>query len=69
MHTRVVSRLIPPDLIELPPLLTVRDVCRLLAVRDRSVRRWISGGRLRCVRAGGRVRVFRRDLAAFLEAK
>ena len=69
MTARFTSRLVPPDLAELPPLLTVRDLCRLLAVRDRSVRRWISGGRLRCVRAGGRVRVFRRDLAAFLGAK
>lgn len=54
------------DLGELPPLLSVGDVRRLLGVHDRSVRRWVAEERLRVVRAGGRVRIPRSELLKFL---
>ena len=54
------------DLGDLPSLLTIAEVRRLLGVHDRSVRRWIAEQRLRAVRAGGRLRILRGELVRFL---
>ncbi|MBL8752684.1 MAG: helix-turn-helix domain-containing protein [Planctomycetes bacterium] len=57
---------LPADFADLPRVLTVGAVCDFLDVRERSVRRWIADGVLRCIRAGRRVRVLRSDLASFV---
>ncbi len=51
-------------------LMTIRDVCDLLQVTDRTVRKWMSNGRLPApVRLGRIVRFRRADIEALLEKK
>jgi acetyl-CoA/propionyl-CoA carboxylase, biotin carboxylase, biotin carboxyl carrier protein len=48
-------------------VLTPREVAERLGVTVRTVQRWVSGGRLAASRVGGRMRVSRSSLDAFLE--
>ena len=50
------------------PLLTVRDVARLLRVSDKTVRRLVTAGRLHCVRVGRVLRFLPADLFRYVEA-
>lgn len=50
-----------------PDLLTVGEVAERLRLNHHSVRRHIRNGRLKAVRVGGRVRIRREDLEAFME--
>ncbi len=45
--------------------MTVRDLARYLKVHERTVRRWIHGGKLRALRIGGEYRL---SLTALREA-
>jgi excisionase family DNA binding protein len=45
---------------------TIEEVAELLKVNKRTVRRWISSGRLTAYRFGSLLRVADRDLRAFL---
>lgn len=60
------------DVQHIPPYLTIRNVAALLAVSCKTVRRYLSSGRLRGIKlsAGrnGAVRVCREELHAFLAA-
>lgn len=47
-------------------LLRISDVARLCGVSERTVRRWIDGGRLVARRLGSQWRIHPRDYAGFL---
>ena len=47
-------------------LLRIPDIARLCGVSDKTVRRWIDGGRLVARRLGGQWRIHPRDYATFL---
>lgn len=51
--------------------LTIRDVCRLLGVNERTVRRWIQGGELPAVELGQRAgyRIAASDFDRFIAAR
>jgi acetyl-CoA/propionyl-CoA carboxylase, biotin carboxylase, biotin carboxyl carrier protein len=49
-------------------VLTPREVAERLGVTVRTVQRWVTGGRLPATRVGGRMRVTRASLAAFLDS-
>ena len=53
---------------ELPPLLTIRQVAAYLSISQRTVRRLVARGRLRCVRLGRMLRFQPADLFRFVEA-
>ncbi len=48
------------------PLLSIRDVCRLLSVGRQSVSRWAKAGELRSFKLGGSVRFRPADIAQFI---
>ena len=48
-------------------LLTVEEVARLYRVHEMTVRRYIRRGRLRAVKAGGRIRVPSEEVVRFLQ--
>ena len=50
-------------------LLPLSEVCRLLSVHERTVRRWIRSGTLRAVRLPGGWRVAEADLRQFLDRR
>lgn len=50
------------------PLLTVRDVARLLRVSDKTVRRLVAGRKLRSIRVGRVLRFLPADLFRYVEA-
>ena len=50
-------------------LLPLSEVCRLLSVHERTVRRWIRGGDLRAYRLPGGWRVAEADLRHFLDRR
>lgn len=54
------------DLPESNPLLSLREICRLLGVSLRTVYRWIKSGQLPAMKVGGRWKCFRQDLAEYL---
>lgn len=62
---------VPSDLAPALPgrLLALARVCELLAVGERTVRRWIAAGALRAHRMPGGWRIAEDDLACFLEAR
>ncbi len=47
-------------------LLTVKDAAKLLQVHPMTVYGWVRGGRLPCLRAGGRIRFRRESLFRWL---
>jgi excisionase family DNA binding protein len=49
------------------PLLTVSEAARLLAVSDKTIRRWITAGRLPAVRLGRLVRISSKSLNEFIQ--
>ena len=50
-------------------LLPLSEVCRLLSVHERTVRRWIRRGDLRAVRLPGGWRVAEADLRRFIDRR
>jgi excisionase family DNA binding protein len=46
---------------------SVQELAEMLRVHERTIYRWIAGGRLRAYRAGAKWRVSEIDLKAFLE--
>lgn len=52
-----------------PELLTPAEVAALLRVTRRTVYQWITDGRLPALRAGGRWRIRREDIEAFLHRR
>ncbi len=50
-------------------LLTVSEVAERLRLHEMTVRRHIKSGRLRAIRAGGRIRIGEDELLAFLSAR
>lgn len=55
-------RCFPPE----DDLLSVAEIAILFKVTDRTVRRWISDGKLKALRVGARVRVRKSDLHEFI---
>lgn len=49
--------------------LSVAEVCALLRVTSKTVRRWIAGGELPATKIGRDWRIARSDLRAFLAAR
>lgn len=49
--------------------LTIKDIARQLKMDEKTIRRWIKSGQLPAIELGGKYRVSRTDLNAFLESR
>jgi excisionase family DNA binding protein len=47
-------------------LLTVRDAAQYMGVKEKTVYAWVAAKRIRCLRAGSRLRFRQSDLDAWL---
>lgn|SRR5487761_1677304 len=54
---------------DLPPLLTVREVARLLRRSDAGTYAWLRAGGLRHLRVQGTIRVLKVDIEAFMSGR
>lgn len=59
-------RLMPRELKDLPPVLTVAEVKRVTRCGERQVREWIASGQLYSFRIGRAIRVPRRSVEELL---
>jgi len=58
---------VEPDIDIDATLFTLNEVATLLKMNPFSVWRWTKSGKLKAIKVGSRIRVFRKDLDVFLE--
>ncbi len=56
----------PPNLPNLPPLLTIQDVANYLRICTKTVRRKVKTGEITAHRVGSQYRISERELRAYL---
>jgi excisionase family DNA binding protein len=49
--------------------LSIKDIAQQLKMDEKTIRRWIKSGQLPAIELGGKYRVTRSDLTAFLESR
>lgn len=59
----------PVVLADLPPLLTVKEVARIVRRSESGTYAWLRGGGLKHIRIEGSIRVLKMDLESFLSAR
>jgi excisionase family DNA binding protein len=49
--------------------LTIKDIAQQLKMDEKTIRRWVKDGKLPAISLGGKYRIARSDLNAFLDSK